>query len=140
MATRKQQLKGRLRAWVTAGSSSDNYGFGSNWNLNIGKKDKILKSMWLGQGAKVTSRQLGMDYGDYIKQTTTQAGFKEKQWKSEQSWLGNKKINKIVSEDIIHSTFGDEWDSSFGGWAGSVDTKVAIKKLLKAQPWELSVQ
>ena len=47
MKTRKAQLKnkikGKLKAWVTAGSPSDNYGFGSNWTLNIGTKDKIKK-------------------------------------------------------------------------------------------------
>ena len=65
MTTRKKQLKKkisekRLKAWVTAGSPGENYGFGSNWTLNIATNGKPKKQLWLGQGAKVTSRMLGV--------------------------------------------------------------------------------
>ena len=140
MKTRKEKLKGRLRAWVSAGSSSENYGFGSNWNLNIGTKNKLLKQFLLGQGAKVTARALGIDYGDYTKLTRERIGRKT-QFRDEADWLSNKKINKIVTEDVLHSAFGDVYAQNelSGGWQDKINSK-RLKKLLKAQDWDLAVQ
>jgi len=140
MATRKEALKGKLKAWVSAGSPSENYGFGSNWSLNVGKKDKVVKSFWLGQGAKVTSRTIGLDYGDYVKNTTKRAGLGEKKWNNEKSWIGNKKINRMVTEDIIHSNIGDEYIDDELGWSGIEINSKFLKKLLKNNSWDLAVQ
>jgi hypothetical protein len=152
MTTRKEVLKGKLRAWVSAGSPSDNYGFGSNWHLNIGNKNKVVKSFWLGQGAKVTSRMLGMDYNDYTKRVIEKVG-KKKGYSSEGNFLADKKVNKMITEDILHSTFGDEWISPrdynenenlvdgeiLGGWTGEINNK-RLKKLLGEADWGLAVQ
>ena len=132
----KNKVKGKLKAWVSAGSPNDNYGFGSNWNLNIGQKDKVLKTMWLGQGGKVTSRMLGADYGNYVKDVSQRAGTKKK-FNSEADWLKNKKVNKQVTGDILHASFGDEWMGD--GWSGTNDSK-RLKKLLGAEAWGLAVQ
>jgi len=118
----KNKVKGKLKTWVTAGSSSDNYGFGSNWNLNIGTKDKTVKSMWLGQGAKVTSRMLGYHYGDYVKNVSERANAK-KQFQNEKEWLSNKKVNKLVSGDILEAI-------------GETNPK----NLLNVEDWDLAVQ
>lgn len=139
----KNKIKGKLSAWVSAGSSSENYGFGSNWTLNIGKKGTPIKQMWLGQGAKVTSRMLGSDYNDYVKNVSERVKAK-KQFKNEADWLSNKKVNKEVTQDILHTTFGDEWIQGKtgideGGWTGTIDSK-RLKKLLGIQNWELAVQ
>ena len=135
-AVLKKKVKGKLKAWVSAGSPSENYGFGSNWSLNVGRKDKVEKSMWLGQGAKVTSRMLGMDYGDYVQDVSKRVGAKKK-FNNEADFLKNKKVNKTVTSDIVHTSFGDEY--SEGGWSGEVDQK-RLKKLLGAEDWGLSVQ
>ena len=137
---KKKIQQKRLKAWVSAGSPSENYGFGSNWSLNIGTNGKAKKSMWLGQGAKVTSRMLGTDYGDYVKDVAKRVGAK-KQFGSEKEWLSNKKINKEVTEDVIHSAFGDEriQQGDTSGWTGTVDNK-RLKKLLGTEDWGLSVQ
>jgi hypothetical protein len=138
--TLKSRIKGKLSAWVTAGSSSENYGFGSNWSLNIGKKGTPIKSMWLGQGAKVTSRMLGSDYNDYVKSVSERVKAK-KQFKNEHDWLSNKKINKEVTGDILHASFGDEWiqDELGGGWTGEINSK-RLKKLIGVEDWGLAVQ
>jgi hypothetical protein len=140
--SKKEQLKGKLRAWVSAGSSSENYGFGSNWTLNIGKKNTPVKSFWLGQGAKVTSRMLGMDYGEYVKNVSNRLQ-KNKQFKNEKDFFLNKKANKIVTEDILHTALGDQYiddgDEFGGGWSGEINSK-RLKKLIKAQDWDLAVQ
>jgi len=140
MVTRKQALKGRLKAWMSRGSASDNYGFGANWTLNIGRQGVPQKRLWLGQGGKVTGRMLGVDYGDYVKQVQEQAGIK-KQFAHEGEWMSNKKINKIVTQDVLHSAFGDEYihDDLGGGWTGDINSK-RLKKLMKAQDWDLGVQ
>lgn len=141
MTIRKEKLKGRLKAWMSRGSASDNYGFGANWSLNIGRQGVPQKSFWLGQGGKVTSRMIGIDYGNYVKQVQEQAGIK-KQFSDEGEWLGHKKINKIVTEDVLHSVLGDEYTyigRGEGVWEGEINSK-RLKKLLKAQSWDLGVQ
>ena len=142
MTARKEKLKGKLKAWVTAGSPSENYGFGSNWALNIGTNGTPVKSFWLGQGAKVTSRMLGQDYGKYVKNVSERVK-RKKQWTSEKELFSNKKANKVITEDILHSAMGDEWiqdsDPEMSGWSNGIDNK-RLKKLMKAQDWDLSVQ
>jgi hypothetical protein len=135
-----EKLKGkirraRLRAWVSAGSPNENYGFGSNWTLNIGRGSVPKKQLWLGQGGKVTARLLGVDYSDYVKMTSEKIKRKTK-FASEHEWISNPRINRIITKDIIRSAFDENY---MGDAVNPISTK-RLKKLMKAQSWDLSVQ
>ena len=134
----KKARRGKLIAWISVGSPNDNYGFGSNWNLNVGRKNVSEKSFFLGQGAKVTSRMLGVNYGDYVKHITEERvkinPYKRSgasRFPSEREWISDKRVNKAVTQDVVSGLFGDSSDPV---------TSKKLKKLLKAQSWDLAVQ
>lgn len=104
--------------WISARPNA--YGFGHDWDLVVkaGKKKSVLM---LGQDAKVVSRALGMDMRDAVDYYAKKAGSKE--------W---EKVAPFIADDVVRASLGLEADEPI--------TPAHIKKLAKAQPWEIAVE
>jgi len=79
------------------------------------------KNLMLGQDAKVFSRMLGIDMRDAVRYYSEKAGSKD--------W---DKVKKYVRDDIIRALLGKEQDEPI--------TQGDLRRLLKAEPWETSVE
>jgi len=95
-------------------SVPNRYGFGRDYTLIIGNK-----RYWLGQDAKVFARILGMDMGYGVDYYTKKANSKD-----------FDKLAPHIAGDLIRTFLGKEADSPI--------TQEDLKKLTKAQAWDLA--
>ena len=82
----------RVRTKYDLEIEPEGYGFGHNWTL-VKKTGKKTNRFWLGQDAKVTSRILGMDFGNAVDYYSRRAGSKD-----------FKKVKPYIVRDIVRAT------------------------------------
>lgn len=73
------------------------YGFGADWILVLtNTRTKRVRSFWLGQACKFTSRILGWDYEDFLDTCMAEVGSRNYYDKRVQRWIVQQIIKGIT--------------------------------------------
>lgn len=110
-----QQTQTRLTYELKLGGSP--YGFGRNWSLVIKEEEseETVKSLFLGQDAKVMSRMLGSTVDAYEQEYGTRE-FSE--------------LKEHIATDIIYALQGNREEI----------TQETLQELADMQEWEVAVE